>query len=223
MMIEFFEVRHLWALLAILGTFRRSGHFLTFLALWALLGTFGYSGHFWATWSLLGTLGTFWHSGQKCPECPIVPRMPKSAKKCPECPKVPKLSKVHKNAQSAKKCLDCPKVPKSAQSAQKFPKVPRVPESAQKCPEHPKVSKIAKSAQSCRTSKNSIIKFFLGHPVCLFFVFSSFGFRSPCAYTFDSQLLSQSFHIFFLLIIFLSFFLWSLRLHPLYTYESAYF
>ena len=155
LMIEFFEVRHLWALLAILGTFRRSGHFLTFLALWALLGTFGYSGHFWATWSLLGTLGTFWHS--------------------------------------------------------------------QKCPEHPKVSKIAKSAQSCRTSKNSIIKFFLGHPVCLFFVFSSFGFRSPCAYTFDSQLLSQSFHIFFLLIIFLSFFLWSLRLHPLYTYESAYF
>ena len=35
LMIEFFEVRHLWALLAILGTLGRSTHFLTF---WALLG-----------------------------------------------------------------------------------------------------------------------------------------------------------------------------------------
>ena len=56
----------------------------------------------------------------------------------------------------------------------------------------------------------------------VFFVSSSFGFWSPCAFTFDSRLLSQSFHVFSLLIVCLSSFLWSLRLHPLYLWISIF-
>merc|ERR1712107_421927 len=57
-----------------------------------------------------------------------------------ECPKVTKSAQ---SAQSAQKCPECPKMSKSVQSIQK-------------CPE---------SAQSCLTTKNSILNFFLGHPV----------------------------------------------------------
>ena len=109
-------------------------------------------------------------------------------------PRVPKMPRVPKSSQ---KCPECPKVPKSAPSALKCPKVSRASKSVQNCQKFPELRNLTKFYH----------QFFLGHPVCLFFVFSSFGFRSPCAYTFDSQLLSQSFHIFFLLIIFLSFFL----------------
>ena len=69
-----------------------------------------------------------------------MPKSAQSAQKCPECPKVPK------SAQSAQKCQECPKMSRSIQSIQKCPKWPG-------------------SAQSCLISKNSIMNFFLGHPV----------------------------------------------------------
>ena len=112
-MIEFFEVRQLWALLAILDTFGCSGHFWAlsgtlgtfgnFWALWALLGTFGQSRHFLALWAFLCTLdnlGTFGHSGHFLALLGILgtighSRASKSTQNGQKCPEVPNLKKFY--------------------------------------------------------------------------------------------------------------------------------
>ena len=67
---------------------------LEFQALLAFLGNFGSSGHF------LALLVSFGHWSIFGPDCQKLPRLPKIDQDCPECPKLPKLLKSTQKRQS---------------------------------------------------------------------------------------------------------------------------